>query len=395
MMDRPQLHTTGVAKGGAAIARDADGRVVFVRGALPDEVVIAEIVETKRDYATAELREVIEPSPWRIEPPCPAVAAGCGGCDWQHASLEGQRALKVRIVDDALERVARLLDHPPIDIVALPGVAYRTTVRGVVRDRHFAFRRRASHDAVRVATCLVAHPLLDALIREGDFGTCQEVTLRCGTATGERLVIASPRAKGISVADGVAVVGRDALRRGAASFIHEEVSGVRFRVSARSFFQARADGAAALVEAVGHYVEDLPGDGVAIDLYAGVGLFAATALARWPDVVAVEQSVSSVGDCRLNAPSARVVRGDVDQWRPEPASVVVADPARQGLGPTAADRVAATGTPRVVLVSCDAAAFGRDVALLEARGYGLQALRVVDLFPQTSHVEVVSRFDRR
>jgi 23S rRNA (uracil1939-C5)-methyltransferase len=394
-MDRPQLHTTGVAKGGAAIARDADGRVIFVRGALPDEVVTADIVEAKRDYATAELRDVIEPSPWRIEPPCPFVAAGCGGCDLQHASLEGQRALKVRIVEDALKRVARLPEHPAIAVVSLPGVAYRSTVRGVVHDRRFAFRRRGSHDAVAVATCLVAHPLLDALIREGDFGATEEVTLRCGVNTGDRLVIASPRAKGISVADGVAVVGRDALRRGAVSFFHEEVDGVRFRVSARSFFQARADGAAALVEAVREYIDDIPSEGVAIDLYAGVGLFAATALARWPDVLAVEQSASSVGDCRHNAPHARVVRSDIDGWEPEAAAVVVADPSRHGLGPAAADRVAATGAQRVVLVSCDPAAFGRDVALLQARGYGLQALRVVDLFPQTSHVEVVSRFDRR
>ena len=394
-MDRPQLHTTGVAKGGAAIARDADGRVVFVRGALPDEVVTAEIVEAKRDYATAEVCDVIEPSPWRIEPPCPFVAAGCGGCDLQHASLEGQRALKVRIVEDALKRVARLPEHPAIDVVSLPGVAYRTTLRGVVRDRRFAFRRRASHDAVAVATCLVAHPLLDALIRDGNFGTAEEVTLRCGVNTGDRLVLASPRAKGIAVADGVAVVGRDELRRGAVSFFHEEVAGIRFRVSARSFFQARADGAAALVDTVRDFVQDLPSDGVAVDLYAGVGLFAATALARWPEVIAVEQSASSVGDCRHNVPPARVVRADVDRWQAQAASVVVADPARQGLGAAAADRVADTGAPRVVLVSCDPAAFGRDVALLKARGYELQALRIVDLFPQTSHVEVVSRFDRR
>jgi 23S rRNA (uracil1939-C5)-methyltransferase len=313
----------------------------------------------------------------------------------QHASLEGQRALKVRIVDDALKRVARLREHPAIDVVALPGVAYRSTVRGVVRDRRFAFRRRASHDAVAVATCLVAHPLLDALIRDGDFGTTEEVTLRCGANTGDRLVIASPRAMGISVDSGVTVVGRDELRRGGATFFHEEVAGVRFRVSARSFFQARADGAAALVEAVGDYVGDLPSDGLAVDLYAGVGLFAATALARWPEVLAVEHSASSVGDCRHNAPRARVVRCDVDEWDAMTASVVVADPSRHGLGPTAADRVAATGAPRVVLVSCDPAAFGRDVALLGGRGYALTGLRVVDLFPQTSHVEVVSRFDRR
>ena len=393
-MDWPQLRTTGVAKGGAAIARDADGRVVFVRGALPDEVVRAEIVDVKRDFATAEVREVIEASTWRIEPPCPAVAAGCGGCDLQHASLEGQRALKVRIVEDALTRIARVREYPAIDVVALPGVAYRTIVRGVVTKGRFAYRRRASHEAIDIGTCLVAHPLLDALIRDGAFGRTHEVTLRCGANTGERLVLASPRAKGIVVAEDVIVVGRDALRRGGAACLHEDVAGVRFRISAGSFFQGRVDGAAALVDAVGDYLAGSPSEGLAIDLYSGVGLFAATVLARWPAVLAVEQSASALEDCRRNAPGARVVRGDVDEWQPEAASVVVADPSRHGLGPAAADRVAATGAAHVVLVSCDPAAFGRDVALLQARGYTLRALRLVDLFPQTSHAEVVSRFDR-
>ena len=130
-------------------------------------------------------------------------------------------------------------------------------------------------------------------------------------------------------------------------------------------------------------------------MYAGVGLFAATALARWPEVVAVENNASAVGDCRVNVPSARTVRADVSDWRPDQASVVVADPAREGLGRIAAERVAATGAARVVLVSCDPAAFGRDAALLRGHGYHLSGVRIVDLFPQTSHVEVVGRFDRR
>jgi 23S rRNA (uracil1939-C5)-methyltransferase len=394
-MEPARLTTTGVAKGGAAIARDDDGRIVFVRGALPDEVVTADVREVKRDFAFADVAEVIDPSPWRIAPPCRFVAAGCGGCDWQHVALDGQRALKVRIVRDALTRLARLDDHPPIDVVALPGTAYRTTVRGVVRDGRFAFRRHASHEPVEIASCLVAHPLLDAVIRDGDFGRAREVTLRGGVHTGERLVIAEPHAKGVRVDDGVLVVGTDALRRGASAQFHDDVAGVRFRISARSFFQARADGADALVRAVGDELADIDAAGRAVDLYAGVGLFAATALARWPEVVAVEHSAAAVADCRVNAPSATVVRRDVGEWRPAPADVVVADPSRDGLGREAAERVAATGAARVVLVSCDPAAFGRDTALLRAHGYELRSLRIVDLFPQTSHVEVVSRFDRR
>ena len=393
-MDRARFTTTGVAKGGAAIARAADGRVVFIRGALPDEVVTAEVREVRRDFSMADVHDVVDPSPWRIAPPCREVAAGCGGCDWQHVSLDGQRALKIRIVEDALIRLGHFDAYPPISFVSLPGVGYRSTVRGVVREGRFAFRRRSSHDPVEVASCLVAHPLLDALIRDGDFGRAREVTLRCGVHTGDRLVIGSPHAKGIRVSDDVEVVGLDRLRRGAASFIHEEIEGVRFRISARSFFQSRADGAAALVRAVSDELADIPGQGRAVDLYAGVGLFAATALARWPEVVAVENNASAVGDCRVNVPNARTVRADVSEWRPDHASVVVADPARDGLGRAAAERVAATGAARVVLVSCDPAAFGRDAALLRGHGYELSCVRVVDLFPQTSHVEVVSRFDR-
>jgi 23S rRNA (uracil1939-C5)-methyltransferase len=394
-VDLARLTTTGVAKGGAAIARDDDGRVVFVRGALPDEVVCAEVREVKRDFALADVTEIIDASPWRIEPPCPAVARGCGGCDWQHVSIDGQRALKIRIVRDALSRVARIDDHPPIGFVGLPRTAYRTTVRGMVRGRRFAFRRRASHEPVGIDSCLVAHPLLDALIRDGDFGRASEVTLRAGAHTGERLVVAAPNARGITLAPDVTVVGTDRLRRGEPASFHEEVAGVRFRVSARSFFQARADGAAALVDAVVSELAGVEPRGRAVDLYAGVGLFAATALASWPQVIAVEHSASAIADCRVNAPQARVVRRDVGQWTPTEAAVVVADPSRDGLGRAGADTIAATGAAAVVLVSCDPAAFGRDAALLRAHGYVLQSARVVDLFPQTSHVEVVSRFDRR
>lgn len=393
-MDRARFTTTGVAKGGAAIARDDDGRVVFIRGALPGEVVTADVVETRRDFATADVHDVVDPSPWRIAPPCPEVAAGCGGCDWQHVSPDGQRALKIDIVADALARLARFDAHPPIGFVPLPGVGYRSTVRGLVRDGRFAFRRRSSNDPVDVASCLVAHPLLDELIRDGEFGRAREVTLRCGVRTGERLVIASPSAKGVKVPDDVAVVGLDRLRRGEASSFHEEVLGVRFRISARSFFQARADGADALVAAVADELVGLAPAGRAVDLYAGVGLFAATALAAWPEVVAVEHNASAVGDCRVNVPRARTVRADVGEWRPDAASVVVADPSREGLGRLAAEKVASASAARVVLVSCDPAAFARDAALLRGYGYELSALRIVDLFPQTSHIEVVSRFDR-
>jgi 23S rRNA (uracil1939-C5)-methyltransferase len=169
---------------------------------------------------------VIDPSPWRVDPPCPFVAEGCGGCDLQHASLDGQR--RSRCASCTTHGPHRAPPRTPrYSRRVLPGVAYRSTVRGVVLDGRFAFRRRASHDAIAIDSCLVAHPLLDELIRDATFAGAQEVTLRCGF-TRASACRRSPRAKGIAVPEGVAVVGQRRTTRGGVSFFHEEVAGVRF-----------------------------------------------------------------------------------------------------------------------------------------------------------------------
>ncbi len=135
-------------------------------------------------------------------------------------------------------------------------------------------------------------------------------------------------------------------------------------------------------------------DGPAVDLYAGVGLFTATALAGRAYVTAVEHNASSVGDCAINAPQARVVRQSVEKWEPTNAAVVVADPSREGLGRLGVRRVAETAARRVVLVSCDPAAWARDVKLLIEQGYTPTRVVLVDLFGHTSHIEVVTQLDR-
>lgn len=395
-----ELHTTGVAKGGEAVAREPSGRVVFVEGALPGERVEAHVVDEKRAFARAHLVRVLDPAPSRVVPPCPVIARGCGGCDLQHASLDAQRDLKVTIVRDALERIGNVAAMPEIEVVALPAEGYRTTVHGLVAPGvggggRFALRRRHSHDPVGVEHCMVLHPLLDELVAEGRFGTATGVTLRCGARTGERLALITPSADGVSLPSDVRVVGADELRRGKRAWIHEEVAGVTLRVSAESFFQARPDGAEVLVDTVRSMVGTLAPPTRVVDAYAGVGLFAAT-VARDAAVVAIERGASSVADARVNLRGrrARIVRSDVERFRPVPADVVIADPARSGLGRPAVKRLAATGAGRLVLVSCDPAAFARDVALLAGEGFELERAVLVDLFGQTSHIEVVSAFCR-
>jgi 23S rRNA (uracil1939-C5)-methyltransferase len=226
-----------------------------------------------------------------------------------------------------------------------------------------------------------------------------EVVIRAGAATGERLVVARPAAAGADVPPGTLLVGTDELAAGRRAWIHEVVAGRRWRISAASFFQGRPDGAEALVAAVRAAVGDalVPG-GRLVDLYGGVGLFAG-ALGAGGDgrVVVVETNRSALADARVNLtdlPGARIVASDVRRWRPSAADVVVADPSRQGLGAEAVGRIGATGATALALVSCDAAALGRDAGLLAVAGWHLESLALVDLFPHTPHVEVVTGWKR-
>ncbi len=387
-----ELRPTSVAAGGDAVARDDDGRVVFVSGALPDELVEAEIVEEHRDFARARVSSVLEPSPDRVAPPCPQLARGCGGCGWQHVALPAQRLLKGRIVGDALRRMGRVA-APKVELgPELSPTGYRTTVRLAVTARRAGFRRFHGHDVVDVDDCLVTHPLLAELLAVGDFGEASEVTLRCGARTGERMAVAHPSAEGVHLPSTVRVIGDDELSAGRRAWIAEEVAGARFRISAHSFFQVRPDGAEALVAIVAAALADAPA-GRLVDAYGGVGLFAATVAGDRP-VTILERSVSSVADARVNVPTAKVLRVDVDRWHPSPAAAVVADPSRSGLGKRAVAALANTDASRLVLVSCDPASLGRDTALLQARGFEHDGTTLVDLFPHTPHIEAVTRFVR-
>jgi len=378
--DPLDLVTTGVAVGGAGIARDGDGRVVFVEGALVGERVSVEIVETKKSFRRGRVLDVLEPAPGRVLPSCPEIANGCGGCDLAHASHAAQREMKAAMVADSLRRLGRLADLPDID----PGpdlatTGFRTTIRAAVVDGRAGLRHRRSHDVVTVASCEVAHPVVEGMLVDGRYGDADEVTIRVGANTGEQAVF----------------VGGSEPDEG--TVIHEEIAGRRFRISPRSFFQTRADGAAALVSVVDEAIGPDP-TGTLVDLCSGVGLFAATIGDRFDRVVTVESNRSSVADARVNlahlGDRVAVRSSTFERWTPEPADVVIADPSRAGLGREGVANVAATGAPLMVLISCDAGSLGRDAGLLTAAGYRLDAITLVDLFPNTAHVEVVSTYRR-
>ena len=396
-----RLAPTTMVAGGAALARDETGRVVFVEGALPDEIVMAKLTETRGDFARAAVVEVLEPAPGRVFPPCPTVAAGCGGCTWQHIAPEFQVRFKAAIVVDALRRIGHLREPPEPAAGALDGPARRTTARLAVGPGGRAgYRpRRGPGQAVATDSCLAAHPLVEELITAGRYPAAGEVLLRAGVASGERLVRVSPAgpAGRAQVPEGVVVVGEG--DNGA--WVHETVAGRSFRVSADSFFQPGPVAAAGLVTAVAEAVGDsVPASGHVVDMYGGVGLFALVLGSRLgARVTVIESNRSAVADARVNLADvdARVVAGDVRRWRGRrndpPVDVVVADPPRSGLGRQGLAAVLTARAPRLVLVSCDPASLGRDTALLAQSGYQLASVTMVDAFPHTFHVETVSRFD--
>ena len=399
-----------VAAGGDGVGRLPDGRAVFVRGAIPGDRVAVDVHDEKPRFARATVIEVLEGGPGRIAPPCPHQDEGCGGCGWQHVELATQRALKAEVVTDALLRIGKLdvADLPPVEHGPdLPAVDHRTTVRAAIDGAGRAgLRTHHGHDVVPFGAigCPVAHPLVDEVLRLGRFEGAGEIVVRCGAATGERLVAVYPKVPDdiAGVPHDVVVVGADELAAGRRVWLHEVVRGRRWRVSAGSFFQSRPDGAAALVDVVGRAVRPALADARRparlFDLYAGVGLFAGALADRFGVApTAVESNRGAVADARHNlagVAGAKVIGVDVRRWRPSPAEVVVADPSRHGLGPGVVDRIRATGAGTVVLVSCDPGALGRDAGLLAVAGYRLEATTLVDLFPNTPHVEVVTAWNR-
>lgn len=386
-----QLRIERLVAGGEGMARDAEGRVVFVPNVLEGETVNVEIIEAKRDFARGVLRGVVVASPQRVLPPCRHVGEGCGGCNWQHIAASAQHDAKVEIVREAFARIGRFVD---LDVRRGGGVGYdalRTTVRmAVTADGRLGFRRGGSHDVVGIESCLVMHPRLADLASSVGVRGSGEVTLRCADATGERAVWTHDKARLLGLPDDVAT--------GARAVVHEEVAGVRLRVSMSSFFQASRRAAELLVEAVARGAAGAldARDGPVVDAYGGVGLFAATVVPRDVPCVLVESSESACDDAMVNLRDRDVL---VDQcrfehWQPVRAGLVIADPARSGLGKVGVSKIVETDAPCVVLVSCDAVAGARDARMLVDAGYEIASVEVLDLFPHTHHAEVVTRLDR-
>jgi tRNA/tmRNA/rRNA uracil-C5-methylase (TrmA/RlmC/RlmD family) len=424
--DEIELTVGEVANGGWCVARvdgpEGVGPVVFVRYTLPGERVLARVTEVTSRFARADAVQVLDPAAGRVEPPCPyAHPGGCGGCDWQHASLPTQRELKAAVVMQQLRRISGI--ERAVTVEALPGdrpgdtdpgLGWRTRVTFAVRrDGVAGLRGHRSHQVVPVDDCLIAHPRIrDLGITRRPWPRARSVEAVTGTGGADRAVIVTgarpPTGRDDLPAESVLGQSRagTTVFRGR-SYVTERAAGRSWRVSAPGFWQVHPAVADVLVTAVLDALDPQPGD-TALDLYCGAGLFTgALATAVGPDgaVAGVEGDRAAVRDARRNlrdTPWATVYAGDVGQVLARhadglpPARLTVLDPPRTGVSRDVIDYLAtavqsnSSADARIAYVSCDPATLARDLGLLLARGWRLEGLRAFDAFPMTHHVECLA-----
>lgn len=428
--------------GSAAVCRRADGKTVFVEGAVPGDTVNVEVTEEKPTFARGRAVEVLEPSPQRVASPC-AYADACGGCPWAALAYDAQLEAKRANVASALVRTAHMDAGRAEELVreCLPSKrqwGYRNKLEMVARyDEHGAFElgffREGTHDVVTPATCPVAHKCIErapkalrgalrfaqgsqdlGVFRVGVRGSVRthDVEVALWTKPGafprtHVAKLAQSALRATSVVRVLAEPGKERKIKGlerldGKGVWEEEVRGARLVASAPSFFQVNTAQAEKLVACV---LDALGGEAVlsgayVADLYAGGGMFSVPLALAGADVVAVESAGSSVRDLRRNAErngvDIEVVGGDAARELPDLGELdaLVVDPPRAGLAGGVVESIAEAAPERIAYVSCDPATWARDVARFEQHGYKLQRATPVDMFPQTYHVEVASAFVR-
>jgi 23S rRNA (uracil1939-C5)-methyltransferase len=405
--------------GGDGLARIPAGKTVFVPGTLPGELVEATIAADRRSFAKSELEAILEPSPERVVPGCEYVPR-CGGCQYQHASPAFQLHMKRDILKETLAR-AHLPVPGEIESLAGPPWGYRNRVRLHVIGGALGYRQRASHNLLPVTHCPIAAPLLDQAVAAvagiakdtGLASLCDEVEFftngeqdqllvslwperprrvheRALEAFAEQLRVQIPALTGVGL---FSQQNSSMMHWGQRSLTYT-VSGRAYQVSLGAFFQINRFLLPTLLQlAIGERSGSR-----AWDLYSGVGLFAQAL--NFEHVTAVESEGFSADDLKknLSKKTCRIVRASTLDFlrapaQPKPEFILV-DPPRAGLGKEICSHLARVAAPEIVYVSCDPATLARDLQSLLQSGYSMMKIQLVDLFPQTFHMETVTFLKR-
>lgn len=446
-----------IAHRGPGVAR-VDGFVVFVRGGVPGDRVLARVFRKKRGYAEAGILEILEPSPQRIEPSC-AYCGTCGGCQWQHIRYEAQLRYKRVHVSESLERIGGLQEvtvHPTMPSKDVFG--YRNKMEFSFSDRRWLLPEELGdpnaeqgfalglhvpgtfNKIIDVEACLLQPPLGNRILGEvkgyaktsglpvygltTHEGYWRFLTLRHSVAKDNWMVniITSEERPDIAhlarelmkkFPEVRTVVNNITAKKAAIAFgereivlegegvLEDSLGGFDFRISSNSFFQTNTRGAETLYGVVADYA-GLTGAERVLDLYCGTGTIGLFLSGRAGHVVGVEILEDSVEDARKNADhndvdNCRFISGDLRETLKglgTRADVTVIDPPRAGMHKEVLEEVLRIGSERVVYVSCNPSTLARDLALM-SRDYRVIEVQPVDLFPHTYHIESVARLRKR
>jgi len=406
-MEAFELQIEKIVHGGDAMGHAPDGRPVFVPFAAPGERARVEVLGEHKGFLRARLMETIEPSPDRVAPRCRHFGE-CGGCQFQHLAYPLQLAVKEKILREQFLRLGGIPDAPVRPVLPSPNPwNYRNSVYFTpASERRLGFYRTDAHSVMPVEECHLPEPRLVDLWKSLDwepFPGLRQIGFRAGDED-EMVVFESDTGEApettVESPVSVALLGPQGEESHlAGGRLEYEISGRNFAVSAGSFFQVNSAQIPAMVDLVME-MADPRKDETVIDVYCGAGLFSAFLAGRAARVIGIEESSSAVKDFESNLDafdSVELYAAPAEQALEEislrPALAVV-DPPRSGMTPRAMRALLRMAPARIVMVSCEMSTLVRDGRLLAEAGYRLGGVAPIDMFPQTSHLESVSRWEK-
>lgn len=378
-----------IVTGGDGFTR-LSGMPIFVPRTAPGDRVRVRVTERRKDYARGEVVEVLDPGPGRVEPECPHYAA-CGGCDLQHLTYEAQVESKSVATLETLQRLGGVKVPDRLTVDAAEPWGYRRRAQWHLEDgSRVGYRERGGKELVEIERCPVLVPEIEAFLpevrRQLEDGAAGERPVRLDVSAGDDGELSTaPRIEGLPHGE-----------------LTSRVDGCEFRFDARCFFQGHRGLLGRLVERVLDDGDPDPERRLAVDLYAGVGLFALPLAKRFERVIAVDDDRVAIRYARRNAqrnrlPNVDAVARAVQTWvreLPDGIDRLVVDPTRRGLQKPVRQAIRRRLPTRITYVSCHAATMARDLKAL-AEEYSVESLALLDLFPQTGHMEVVAQLRRK
>ncbi|WP_078382232.1 23S rRNA (uracil(1939)-C(5))-methyltransferase RlmD [Sutcliffiella halmapala] len=429
---------------GAGVAK-ISGYPIFVSNALPQEAIKIKITKVKKGYAFGRLEEIYQPSPYRVDAPCP-IYKQCGGCQLQHLSYEGQLLAKQKQVQDVLERIGHLKDIPVHPVLGMEEPwRYRNKAQVPVGEREggliAGFYQQRSHEIIEMKDCLIQQETNDRVVQKvkgicethgvrsynekSHRGTLRHIMARYGLVTGETMVVLITRTADLpnkkqiiedittalpevkSIVQNVnpqktnVIFGEETKVLWGEEYIYDFIGDIKFAISARSFYQVNPDQTKVLYDKALEYA-GLTGEETVIDAYCGIGTISLFLAQKAQKVYGVEIVPEAIEDANRNAKlngiqnvefgvgEAEVV---IPNWYKDgiTADVLVVDPPRKGCDEALLQTIIEMKPKKVVYVSCNPGTLARDLRVLEDGGYQTVEVQPVDMFPHTNHVEVVSQ----